>query len=185
MTLTGLWARFKATNKRNAKHLALTIAALFVGAFLVAGTAGVRINASPSLPLGLYASTRDTAEPLVEFCPPEPYASLAIRRGYRTKGNCPDGGTPLLKPVIAAENDIVAVSDAGISVNGHLISNTRPRRVDTAGRPMPLWPTMTQRVQPGTIWVASNFSPRSFDSRYFGPISISSIRSRLRPLLTE
>jgi conjugative transfer signal peptidase TraF len=185
MMLTGLSARFKATNKRKATCLALTIAALFVGAFLIAGTAGVRINASPSLPIGLYVSTGDTAEPLVEFCPPEPYASLAIRRGYRTKGSCPDGATPLLKPVIATEGDIVAMSEAGIFVNGQLLRNTRPRAVDTAGRPMPMWPAMTQRVQPGTIWVASNFSPRSFDSRYFGPISINSIRSRLRPLVTE
>ena len=185
MMLTGLSARFKATNKGKAKRLALTIAALFVGAFLSAGTASVLINASPSLPIGLYVRTGNAAEPRVEFCPPQPYAALAIRRGYRTKGSCPDGGTPLLKPVIAAEGDIVAVSDAGISVNGQLIPNTFPRAMDTAGRPMPMWPAMTQRVQPGTIWVASNFSPRSFDSRYFGPISITSIRSRLRPLVTE
>ena len=185
MTLTGLWARFRATNKGKAKRLALTIAGVFVGAFLIAETAGVRINASPSLPIGLYVPTGDIAEALVEFCPPEPYASLAIRRGYRTKGSCPDGATPLLKPVIATEGDTIAVSDAGISVNGQLIPNTRPRAVDTAGRPMPMWPIKTQRVQPGTIWVASNFSPRSFDSRYFGSISASCIRSRLRPLVTE
>lgn len=185
MTLTGLSARLKATNKQKAKRLVLTIAALFGGAFLIAGTVGVRINASPSLPVGLYVSTGNTAEPLVEFCPPEPYASLALRRGYRIKGSCPDGGTPLLKPVIAAEGDIVAVSDAGISVNGQLIPKTLLRAVDTAGRPMPMLQARTQRVKPGTIWVASNFSPRSFDSRYFGPISISSIRSRLRPLVTE
>ena len=185
MTLTGLSARLKATDKQKATRLGLTIAALFVGAFLIAGTAGVRINASPSLPVGLYVSTANTVEPLVEFCPPEPYATLAIRRGYRTKGSCPDGATPLLKPVIAVEGDTVAVSDLGVFVNGQLISNTQPRSTDTTGRPMPMWPILTQRVQPGTIWVASNFSPRSFDSRYFGPISISSIRSRLKPLLTE
>ena len=185
MTLTGLSARFKATTKHKARRLAVTIAALFVGAFLIAGTAGVRMNASPSLPIGLYVRTGNLAEPLVEFCPPEPYASLATRRGYRTKGSCPDGATPLLKPVIATEGDIVAVSSAGISVNGQLIPNTRPWATDTAGRSMPKWQTKIQRVRPGTIWVASNFSPRSFDSRYFGPICISSIRSRLRPLLTE
>jgi conjugative transfer signal peptidase TraF len=185
MTLTGLSAQLRATNKCKAKRLAVTTAALFIGAFIIGGTAGVGFNASPSLPIGLYVRTENLAEPLVEFCPPEPYASLAIRRGYRTKGSCPDGATPLLKPVIATEGDIVAVSEAGISVNGYLMPNTRPRAVDTAGRPMPMWPTKNQRVQPGTIWVASNFSPRSFDSRSFGPISISSIRSRLRPLITE
>jgi len=47
------------------------------------------------------------------------------------------GATPLLKQVIAEEGDTVAVSDAGISVNGRLVPNTRPRATDTAGRPMP------------------------------------------------
>lgn len=185
MELNGLLARFSATDCRNAKRLALIAGSAFVGTFFVLGIAGVRINASPSLPIGLYVLTNDTTAALVEFCPPEPYASLAIRRGYRKKGICHDGATPLLKAVVAAEGDIVELSSRGISVNGRIVPNTQPRATDTAGRPMPVWPTILQRVEPRTVWVASNFSSRSFDSRYFGPISISSIRNRLRPLVTE
>jgi type IV secretory pathway protease TraF len=37
----------------------------------------------------------------------------------------------------------------------------------------------------GTVWVISSFNSRSFDSRYFGPIPASSIRSRLQALITE
>jgi type IV secretory pathway protease TraF len=33
--------------------------------------------------------------------------------------------------------------------------------------------------------VISSFNARSFDSRYFGPVPIASIRCHLRPLLTE
>ena len=34
-----------------------------------------------------------------------------------------------------------------------------------------------------TVWVVSDYHPRSFDSRYFGPISKALIRHYLRPLL--
>jgi type IV secretory pathway protease TraF len=40
-------------------------------------------------------------------------------------------------------------------------------------------------VSPGTIWVASTYHPRSFDSRYFGPIAVADIRARLAPLLVQ
>ena len=91
MILNGLWARFRTTNKRHAKRLGLTMVAVFVGSFFVCSVAGVRVNASPSLPVGLYAVSTNSKAPFVEFCPPEPYGSVAILRGYRTEGACPDG----------------------------------------------------------------------------------------------
>ena len=36
--------------------------------------------------------------------------SFAAIRGYRDAGNCPDGATPLMKPVVARSGDIVDVS---------------------------------------------------------------------------
>jgi type IV secretory pathway protease TraF len=71
-----------------------------------------------------------------------------------------------------------------MAVNGHLLPNTAPLRADTKGRPLTSWPPGGYTVEPGFIWVASSYSPRSFDSRYFGPVSISSVRDRVRPLLT-
>jgi conjugative transfer signal peptidase TraF len=121
---------------------------------------------------------------LVEFCPAEPFASLALSRGYRDQGVCRDGGAPLLKPVVARGGDVVEVSAAGIAVNGRLLSNTAPLGTDTNRRPLASWPQGHYIVKPGFVWVASSYSPRSFDSRYFGPVPISSIRDRVRPLLT-
>jgi conjugative transfer signal peptidase TraF len=119
---------------------------------------------------------------LVEFCPAEPLASLANARGYRQAGTCPDGGSPLMKPVVARAGDSVQVSARGLSVNGKAVPNSAPLPKDTAGRPLTSWPVGTYRVQPGTVWVVSDYHPRSFDSRYFGPISEALIRNRLRPL---
>ena len=156
----------------------------FAGSFLVCASTGVRINTTESLPRGLYVTTaRDTA--LVEFCPEEPFASMALQRGYRSQGSCRDGGMPLLKPVVAVPGDLVAFSDRGIGVNGRLLENTAPLSADSFGRALPVWPFGTYRVAPDEVWVASSYTPRSFDSRYFGPIPRTAIRERIRPLITE
>ena len=121
---------------------------------------------------------------LVEFCPVEPFATLSIVRGYRDPGACRDGAAPLLKPVVASAGDVVEVSARGISVNGALLPNTAPLTRDTKGRHLEAWPSGRYVVAPGTIWVASSYHPRSFDSRYFGPLSTAAIRHRLKAFLT-
>ena len=61
-----------------------------------------------------------------------------------------------------------------MAVNGRLLPNTAPLVTDTAGRPLSHWPFGRYVVAPGTVWVASSYSSRSFDSRYFGPVEASS-----------
>ena len=151
--------------------------------FCVFGLADLRINTSPSLPVGIYvASSEDGA--LVEFCPLEPWAHLAATRGYRSAGTCRDGASPLLKPVVARPGDTVVYSSNGIQVNGKLLRNSAPHREDSQGRILSPWPFGTYHVKFGTIWVASSYSDRSFDSRYMGPIPTHTVRAHLRPLLT-
>jgi conjugative transfer signal peptidase TraF len=166
------------------RKLGITAAAALTGSFLVCGFTGVRFNSSPSLPLGMYVTTADEHANLVEFCPAEPFASLSIARAYRDTGTCRDGAAPLLKPVVASAGDAVELSARGISVNGLLLPNTAPLSKDTKGQPLRAWPFGRYFVVPGTVWVASSYHPRSFDSRYFGPISITAIRDRLKPFLT-
>jgi conjugative transfer signal peptidase TraF len=148
----------------------------------LAGILGVRVNTTDSLPKGLYLITREAPAPLVEFCPQGAFSTLSRVRGYRPPGACPDGGAPLLKPVVAHAGDTVELSGEGIRVNGRLLPNTAPQRVDSAGRQLAAWPSGTYTVAPGTLWVASTYHANSFDSRYFGPISAGQVRHHLRPL---
>lgn len=159
-------------------------AGLVFGMFQLFGRLGIRISTSPSLPVGIYIATRDPDAKLVEFCPAEPFAALALERGYRDTGVCPDGGTPLLKPVVAQAGDIVELSKNGIQVNGNLVSNTAPLRSDSKGRLLESWPFGLYPVAPGFMWVASSHHAMSFDSRYFGPVPARAIRQRMRPFLT-
>ncbi len=180
----GLLDRLKSTNRQRAKWIALSIAGLLFSFFLIAGLLGLRVNASPSLPIGLYLVTQDNHARLVEFCPVEPYASLAAARGYRSRGTCPDGAAPFMKRVVAKAGDQVCLAAKGITVNGSLIPNTEPRTRDSSGRSLLHWPFGAYTVVEGHVWVVSSYHARSFDSRYFGPIQVSSIRNHLRPLLT-
>lgn len=152
---------------------------------LAADWAGLRLNDSPSMPTGVYVRTSsESIASLVVFCPPEPFARLSVERGYRSRGNCPDGAEPLAKPIAARAGDTVDLSARGMAVNGRLLRNTAPLATDTRGRPLSHWPFGEYVVATGSVWVASSYSPRSFDSRYFGPVNVSQVREHVRPLLT-
>ena len=167
---------------------AVSSACLLVSPFLlglIAGWAiGLRINVTPSLPLGVYIISHSPSAHLVEFCPQGTAASISLSRQYRTAGACPDGGAPLLKPVVAFPGDQIQVSADGIRINGQLLPNSAGRFRDHLQRPLDPWPYGTYRVEPGTVWVVSTFNSYGFDSRYYGAIPESSIRHRLRPLWT-
>lgn len=101
MTAIGPFGEPRARSIAAAKTIALKcFFAWFIG-FQFCDVAGLRINTSPSLPLGLYVTSSESDAHLVEFCPGEPFASLALSRGYRDAGSCRDGGAPLLKPVVS------------------------------------------------------------------------------------
>lgn len=183
MTLPGRCNGLEIRAYRDIGRIAVISAAVLSTIFCAGYWSGIRINVSPSLPFGFYRVDESGTSGLVEFCPPAPFGELANLRGYRHAGSCPDGGTPLLKPVVARAGDTVATSPEGVHVNGRLLSNSAPRTLDTDGRPLVPWSFETTVVRPGTVWVLSSYNPRSFDSRYFGPISESAVRDRLRPLV--
>jgi conjugative transfer signal peptidase TraF len=176
--LLGLSERRKWISKAVAFAVAIPGLAFWCGSALE-----IRLNGSPSLPIGLYRVSPNPAADLIEFCPAEPFAALATARGYRRPGRCPDGGTPLLKPVVARAGDRVTVSLGGVAVNGVLLPNSAPRLRDTAGRPLISSPPGTYEVRQGTLWVVSTYESSSYDSRYFGAIDESQVLSRLRPFL--
>jgi conjugative transfer signal peptidase TraF len=151
---------------------------------LIAYALGLRVNMTRSLPMGLYVVTKDISCSLIEFCPSGPAAEESRIRGYRNAGSCPDGAEPLIKPIVAREGDIVEMSVNGISVNGRLLKNTAPMAADRLARRLKPWKFGKYRVRVGELWVASTYNYGSYDSRYFGPILISSVRYRLRPIWT-
>jgi conjugative transfer signal peptidase TraF len=153
---------------------------------LVVRLAPLRINLSPSLPRGLYLLEPVRGVPfpgeLVLACPPPAAAAVALARRYLDPGPCPGGTKPLGKLVLAAGGDRVELSTAGIVVNRCALGSASSSTTDTHGRRLTRYPAGVYRVGARELWL---FSPhrRSFDSRYFGPVSTQSVIGVLRPLL--
>jgi conjugative transfer signal peptidase TraF len=171
---------------RKRRPVLLATAITFISTIGIAGIAGVRWNPTASVRTGLYVITNDANAPLVAFCPTGEAATEAIARGYRPRGlQCPDKYAALLKPVAARAGDTVEVSQNGISVNGKLLPNTASFKTDVKKRPMHIWPNGTYIVQPGTVWVLSTYNRYSYDSRYYGPIQLSTVITHAKPFWTS
>jgi len=146
---------------------------------------GIRVNFTSSLERGFYVVSERPSANLVEFCPEGEAGAISLERAYRMAGGtCPDGGSPLMKPIAAVPGDRVEVTIYGIRINGKLIPNSAAHFKDHRGRPLKPWPAGQYTVPTGKLWVISDFNSWSFDSRYFGPIPCSLVQHRLRPLWT-
>jgi conjugative transfer signal peptidase TraF len=166
---------------------ALLLGAALAGAGGSARLAGLRVNTTPSMPVGLWQVSErpERLQPgeVVSLCPDDGEVfRLARVRGYVLRGNCDGDFAPLIKPVVAVAGDRVTVSAAGLAVNGQPIANSRAARVDARGRALPVLSPGRYAVAPGTVWVVSSFHAASFDSRYFGPLPVSHIQGIARPL---
>ena len=168
-------------------------AAAFVAAAVVAGhilarDAGIFVNVTPSMARGLWQQSGQPPKrgDVVIACPPAMHVlQLGADRGYLGGGDCPSLYEPLIKPIAAMPGDTVVVRPDGmIEVNGTALQNSRSLSRDGAGRPLPGIPAGTYGVAPGQVWLISSYSPRSFDSRYLGPVPVSSIRGTVKPLWT-
>src|SRR2546425_178435 len=149
--------------------------------------AGLRLNLTGSLPVGLYviSPSLPVRGALVLACLPAKVAAFAHARGYVPRGEgCPNGVAPIGKPVAAIAGDTVAVTPAGLFVNGVAVPNSQALATDRKGRPLARVRVARWVVEAGTIWIVSSYSRFSFDSRYFGPIEVRQVRATLQPLWT-
>ena len=187
--LRRIFGRKRALTTREKRRVMFGITGAVAGAFaIVAGchSAGLWINTTDSMPMGLWRQTADQAArpgDVVLLClPANPATELGQVRGYIAPGPCPTDQKVLLKPIAAGAGDVVTVSPSAVTVNGHAIANSAQLAQDSRGRPLPAYPAGTYRVPAGEIWLVSPHNRRSFDSRYFGPVPASLVRSTVRPV---
>jgi conjugative transfer signal peptidase TraF len=148
--------------------------------------AGIRINITPSIPVGVY---RLTNEPIAKgayvlICPPPAAVfDMAKARGYLGAGYCPGGYGQLMKKILAVQNDVVFIDTDGVRVNGQLLPLSAPIKADGAGRPMPDYKASSV-LGSAEVLVMSDNNSSSFDGRYFGSIQRSQIQGVIRPIFT-
>jgi conjugative transfer signal peptidase TraF len=166
---------------------ACAVGIIFLGRLLT--ELDLRFNFTPSMPLGIYRfmSTLPNRElprgTLVAVCAPRIAAELGRRRKYLTTGRCPASTELLLKEVVAAGGDDLAISANGVAVNGCILPYSRQLAFDVAGRRLSRWPEGRYRLRRDQLWLyAAN--DRSWDSRYWGPASTADVRAKVVPLFT-
>lgn len=135
-------------------------------------------NASGSVPVGWYA----VGEPqplmlgeLVVARPPIGAEMLLVERGYIA------AGIPILKFIAAASGQRVCRVGDQVTIDGAAVAAARDR--DGAGRPLPRW-NGCRVLGPGDVFLLNAAVPDSFDGRYFGPVAVTSIIGKARPLWT-
>ena len=158
-------------------------AAFAVG--VACSVAGVRVNTTKSIPIGIYLTSSSAIEKgaYVMFCPPpSDVFDDARQRRYIASGACPGGYGYLMKKVLAAPPDVVDVSDDGVRVNGELLPLSAPLQADQAGRPLVRYQASRYALGHSEVLLMSDVSPTSFDSRYFGPINLAQIKTVIVPV---
>ena len=135
-------------------------------------------NASASAPLGFYAVT-DADEiavgDLLVARPPLRAERLLVDRGYL------GARTPLLKFVAAREGARVCRDGDEVTINAMTAGLAREH--DSAGRPLPRW-SGCRVLAASEVFLLNRAAPGSFDGRYFGPVSVTSIIGKATPLWT-
>lgn len=133
--------------------------------------AGLRLNPTQSMPVGVYRLEpgRLRHGDCVSFSLTGPYRRIARERGYL--GTYP---RPLLKRIAALPGDRILVTNHGVIVNGRIIPDSRPRPTDRMGRPLPVFPA-PPTVPQGKALVLSDH-PDGFDGRYFGLVDMARLK---------
>jgi len=149
--------------------------------------AGARVNTTKSLRVGLYWTSSAPVEKgaYVLFCPPpRDVFDEAKKRGYISTGPCPGDYCGMMKRVFAAKDDVVTVADDGVFVNGKLLPYSVPLAADMGGRPLPRFRINNYKLSDDELLLMTDVSAISFDSRYFGLIKRSQIKTVIRPIFT-
>ncbi|OWJ89121.1 S26 family signal peptidase [Pseudomonas sp. A46] len=136
-------------------------------------------NASDSVPVGWYrispANSLASGDLVLVLLPPEAM-SLASQRGYLP------ANVPLLKTVAAMAPQRVCMLGSQVRIDGVVVA--RRMRWDRQGRALPTWQAC-RRLVGDELFLLSSSNPESFDSRYFGPVSVDAVIGRAQPLWLE
>lgn len=138
-------------------------------------------NPTDSVPRGWYRVGRiDNAASLhvgsiVLARLPADAASFAGQRGYLPNG------VPILKRVGAVAPQLVCIRGQTVRIDGAVVALARTH--DGARRSLQAWP-QCRPLAASELFLLNDTNPASFDSRYFGPIAVSTVLGIARPLWT-
>jgi len=161
----------------------LFILALIVFLGIIALHIGLIINVTPSITRGVYMKSAKEIKhgDIVAFCLSEPYKSIGLKSQYIEKGRNCDGTDPLIKEVIAIPGDKVILSNTFITINNKKYPY-KTLFMDSNGHNLAYYPRGTYFSS--GYWLIGSNSPKSWDSRYWGPINTHQVLYKVIPIFT-
>jgi len=113
----------------------------------------------------------------VLFCPPP---TEIFRKAYELRildwGSCDGGFSPMIKEISGIPGDRIQLGHV-VSINGEAVPKSK-----TQSKYFEPFNPAEFELADGEIWVMGTSSEASFDSRYFGPISETSVIGIMIPV---
>lgn len=160
------------------RHLifAMGAAGLSLLAFSAAYQGAPRLlyNPTESAPKGWYAVSSGvdyTRGDRVAAHLPHPFSELAYERAYLP------AGAPVIKTIGAVAGDRYCVTGRSLELADGSVLPLKPS--DSQGRAMPALAGGCRRVSDGHVLIVSDYSARSFDSRYVGEVPVTAILGKV------
>ena len=152
------------------KLLSISVLSIYVFT-LLPSVLNLWINISSSIPYGVYkrVDKYPQKDDYILFWLENELAKVSVERRYTATGNCPFQSAPIGKKVVAAQGDLVK------------ISNTRPSTYDLLERKMPEY-SMNRYLDNYEFIVAST-KENSYDSRYFGIVRGEQIKGVIEMII--
>lgn len=171
---------------RRRTHIRVIGVLLCIPAMLFAAGygAGLRINWTPSYPLGIWQIV-PLSRPVhvgdrIFICPLDTETFRQARaRGYVRRGLCPGWFSPLIKTVVALSGQRVEIGQT-VAIDGRELPDSTLQPLDGSG--LVLTPAAGGVVPPGMVFLHSPYRG-SYDSRYFGPVPASGVLGLAEPVL--
>jgi len=132
-----------------------------------------------SLPQGIYFRIKGSPKvgDFAATCLTEPIARYGIERNYLAQGHCPTGTVYVLKVIVGLPGDRFDVKDGFFRINKH---SYRIMTNDSIQRPLKLFYRQKEGIIDKANYILlSDHVRNSWDSRYWGPVSIEFL---LKPL---
>ena len=145
---------------------------------------GLIINITSSMKNGLYIKQSSAIKhgDIVSFCLSSHAQHIGLSQHYLQRGSGCDGSNPLIKQVIAIPGDDVVLAENYIAVN-YIKHFYKTYHEDSFNSPLMTYPRGIYKNTQG-YWLIGVNDSKSWDSRYWGPISEKQIRHKLKPIVT-
>lgn len=168
-----------ATNQNKDRKILIVALGLMVTItclYLLLYHLGMRINVTPSCPIGIWMINQNY-ETIQKgdflWIAQSNATDVGVERGYF------NANTPLLKQVYGLAGDSYFFNDNQVLINNAPLPGMIRQDFDSTGSPMPK--LLGGRVPTGYFFVL-NKHPKSFDSRYFGPIPGNTVIGTATPV---